>query len=188
MPWRRPAEPIDWTAADESPTDLGRWPKRLLLTACGATMAAFAAFAASALERSFLQPEPLDACRVVSAADLEAATSIRAEPTPFEPEGGTGTGCNFLGAGGTSATVFAVSPGGRALVRGQRQLAEEHSVLLEDLNGPGYIGYLSGGPRGSESASVVVLQGDRYVNVVLHGAADGSAERVARLAAQALSD
>jgi hypothetical protein len=82
-------------------------------------------------------------------------------------------------------TVFAVSPGGRQLVRLQERAMREHGTPVTDLGGSGYVASLTVGPReGSES--VVVLRGDRYVNVVVYGAPPGTAAQLVPVAARSL--
>jgi hypothetical protein len=54
-----------------------------------------------------------------------------------------------------------------------------------EMRGPGYDGYLSGGPReGSES--VVVVKHDHSVNVLVYNAPPGTGERLGALAARSL--
>lgn len=128
------------------------------------------------------------ACDVLSARDVERVLGAPAPaPSAFEPIGDVGhaTGCSYGTAPGVHLTVFAIAPGGQAFERRQHAALVAREVEERDVSGAGYRASVTGGPQ-ERSESAVVVQGDRYVNVVVYEAAPGSAERLVPIAARGL--
>jgi hypothetical protein len=132
--------------------------------------------------------EALGACEILPSADIERIAGVPGPPKPFETEraGIASTGCDFGdGEPGTYLTMFSVRRHGGAFMRSGRDMQVAHGVEITPLKGPGYDGYLSGGPR-EGSTSVVVVKHDHYVNILVYNAPPGTAERLADLAGRTL--
>jgi len=127
----------------------------------------------------------LGACDVRPRAQVERIAGVREVPEPFEPEntGIDSTGCSYgQGEPGTYLTVFSVARGGAEMMRRARTVGEAHGAVFMSLNGPGYEGYTSVGPRpGSESA--VVVKHDHHVEVIAYNTPPGTAAKLAIVAA-----
>jgi len=130
----------------------------------------------------------LSACDVLPHSEVERITGVADPPVPFETEhtGVESTGCSYgRGEPGTYITVFSVPHGGFEMLQRERALGEAHGAVFTSLNGPGYEGYLSGGPRaGSENA--VVVKHDHHVDVLVYNGPAGAAEQLAVIAARRL--
>ena len=133
------------------------------------------------------EDELLDACSIVPVAALEAL-DISGARRPFIPDGQVAgsTGCS-LGDDerGVTAAVFAHSTGGRDTVDRQQKVFAERGIEVQEISVPKARAFSTGGPRNA-SANVVVLRGDRYVNVIVYEAPPGAAEHLARAVASSL--
>lgn len=129
------------------------------------------------------------ACDVLPRAEATRIAGVADPPEPFEPEntGIQSTGCSYgRGEPGVYVTVFSVAHGGLDMMQRARALGEAHGAVQKPLKGPGYEGFVTGGPReGSESA--VVVRHDHYVDVLVYNAPPGTAEQLAVVAARRLS-
>lgn len=149
-------------------------------------LVAIAALALAGVTAAYVvDGRPPGACDVLRPAEVERIAGVAGGPEPFEPEntGIESTGCSYgQGEPGAYVTVFSVAHGGLDMMRRARDAGAAHGAASTPLDGPGYEGYATGGPRaGSESA--VVVKHDHYVDVLVYNAPAGTAAQLARVAA-----
>lgn len=154
----------------------------------GALVAITALALAGVTAAYIVDRQELGACDVLPRAEVERIALVADPPEPFATEntGTESTGCSYgRGEPGVYVTVFSVARSGSDMMQRARVLGEAHGAVFKSLNGPGYEGFTTVGPRqGSES--VVVVRHDQYVEVLVFNARPGTAERLGVVAARTL--